>query len=99
MFVPDSWQSHSEYVATFKNSKARFPSALRAELFHSYSDARAKLFSLNLDPIGEYVTQFYSPCGRPAMHQAQILRSFILLGLLFNQTPAKLSLTSWVKTL
>ena len=99
MFDPDSWQSHTEYIATFKNVKACFPSDLRMELFNAYSDVRRKLFSLNLNPIGEYVAQFYSPCGRPARLQAQILRSFILFGLLFNQTPAKLSLTLWVDTL
>ena len=99
MFVPNSWQPHSEYIATFKNLKACFPSDLRMKLFDYYSDARRKLFSLNLDPIGEYVAQFYSPCGRPAIHQDQILRSFILFALLFNQTPAKLSLTLWVETL
>lgn len=54
---------------------------------------------LNLDPIGAYTAQFYSPCGRPARHQAQIMRSFILFVLLFNQTPAKLSLSLWVETL
>lgn len=69
------------------------------ELFYCYSDARRKLFSLNLDPIDEYVARFYSPCGRPAKHQAQILRSFILLALLFNQTSAKLSLPLWVEAL
>ena len=99
MFVPSSWQSHSEYIATFKNVKACFPSDLRMELFDCYSDARRKLFSLNLDPIGECVAQFYSPGGRPAKHQAQILRSFILFIVLFNQTLAKLSLTLWVETL
>ena len=75
MFVPNSWQSHSEYIATFKNAKAQFPSDLRMELFDRYSVVRRKLFSLDLDPIGEYVAQFYPPCGRPALHQAQILRS------------------------
>ena len=33
--------------------------------FDCYSDTRGKLFSLNLDPIGECAAQFYSPYGRP----------------------------------
>lgn len=99
MFVSSSWQSHADYIATFKNAKARFSSDMRNELFQSYSVIRKKMLSLNLDSVGEYVAQFYSHCGRPATNQAQILRSFILFALLFNQTPAKLSLTQWVTTL
>ena len=72
MFVPDSWQSHSEYVATLKNVKARFPSEFRAELFHSYSDARRKLFSLNIDPIGVFI-RGSSPATVPAPYPETLL--------------------------
>ena len=35
--------------------------------------------------------------GRPAQHQAQLLRSLVLFVLLFNKTRAGTSLTSWVR--
>ena len=97
MFNPDSWQSHTEYHINFKNLKARFPSQLRVFLWDHYSKEREKLMSLNLDSVGEYLSQYYSNTGRPAKNQAQILRSFLLFAMLFNRTDAKLSLTSWVE--
>jgi len=45
----------------------------------------------------EYIAGFYPAGGRPAKRQAQILRSLILFVLLFNQTKAGTSLTSWVR--
>ena len=65
--------------------------------------ARPKKYSihlaenLNLDAIAEYISKFYSAGGRPAKNQAQILRSLILFVLLFNKTPVKTSLTTWVR--
>ncbi len=59
-------------------------------------EERQKLFSLNLDPLTEYIQDFYSKGGRPDKHQAQILRSLILFVLLFNKTKARHSLTYWV---
>ena len=97
MFNPDSWQSHAEYHTNFKNLKACFPSAIRMELWERYPTERRKLISLNLDPVGEFLSRFYPPAGRPAKNQAQILRSLILFALLFNRTDAKLSLTRWVR--
>ena len=97
MFNPDSWQSHTEYHINFKNLKARFPSQLRVFLWDHYSKEREKLMSLNLDSVGEYLSQYYSNTGRPAKNQAQILRSFLLFAMLFNRTDAKLSLNSWVE--
>ena len=96
MFNSSTWQSHAEYHINFFNLKAQFPSSLRQQLWDIYPEERHKLMSLNLDPIGRYLSQFYSPCGRPAINQAQILRSLILFALLFNRTDAKLSLTTWV---
>lgn len=45
----------------------------------------------------DYLPPFYSPEGRPAKNQAQILRSLILFTLLFNRTNAKTSLTASVR--
>lgn len=97
MFNSFSWQSHDEYHINFKNCMAKFSSDMRLLLWNSYSRERYKLMSLNLDPVGEYLSQFYSPTGRPAQHQAQILRSIILFAFLFNRTDARLSLTVWVR--
>lgn len=64
--------------------------------FASYEKERQILFNFSLDPIAEYIPAFYSHTGRPAQHQAQILRSLILFVLLFNRAKARTSLTSWV---
>ena len=96
MFKPESWQSHAEYRTLFNNLKAKMDSAGRNELFEARGIC-PKLLSLNLDPVGEYVERYYARTGRPAMHQAQILRSFILFASLLNATSARLSLTKWVK--
>lgn len=98
MFNSDTWQTHAEYHIIFSNCKARFSSDLRHELRNTYSAERDKLLSLDLDPVGEYLSRFYSDGGRPAKNQAQILRSLILFALLFNRTNAKLSLTVWIRS-
>ena len=97
MFKPESWQSHDEY-RTMVNTLARRLSR-NNPLYHFdlYSKELRKLLALNLDPVRDYIAQFYSSTGRPAKNQAQILRSLILFVLLFNKTPARTSLTSWVR--
>lgn len=97
MFNPDTWQTHAEYHINFKNAKAKFSSLEREQLRNLYPAERKKLMSLDLDPAGEYAAQFYSTAGRPAINQAQILRSLILFTLLLNRTDARLSLTAWVR--
>ena len=97
MFKPELWQSHSEYqtlVALYGRRLSRNKSKYS---FTSYEKERRKLSSLNLDTVAEYIPQYYSKTGRPAKNQAQILRSLILFVLLFHKTPAKTSLTAWVR--
>ena len=97
MFKPELWQSHNEY-RTIVNSLGRRLSRNNPRYqFDTYRKERQKLLSLNLDPLRDYLALFYSSEGRPAIHQAQILRSLILFTLLFNRTDAKISLTSWVR--
>ena len=93
MFKPELWQSHNEY-RTFLQS---FSADTGSSLFHPYEKEYYKLLNLNLDPVRDFLSDFFSPQGRPAKNQAQILRSLILFVLLFNKTPAKTSLTSWVR--
>lgn len=97
MLELESWQSHAQYKSNLDWLKGSFSSDLRHDLRVTYERERSMLLSLNLDTIGLYLSKFYSPLGRPAIHQAQILRSLILFVLLFNKTPAKTSLTLWVR--
>lgn len=97
MFNSFSWQSHAEYHINFKNFMAKLSSDMRVLLWTAYSREREKLMALNLDTVKDYLSQFYSAAGRPALHQAQILRSLILFAFCFNRTDARLSLTVWVR--
>lgn len=97
MFKPELWQSHNEYRTIVTTVGRRLSRNNPKYSFDIYEQERLKLFSLNLDPLTGYIPDFYSQGGRPAKHQAQILRSLILFVLLFNKTKARLSLTSWVR--
>ena len=97
MFKPDLWQSHNEYRTLVNTYGRRLSRNNPKYSFDLYDRQRQKLLNLNPDAIREYIMPFYSPGGRPAKKQAQILRSLILFVLLFNKTPAKTSLTAWVQ--
>lgn len=97
MFKPDLWQSHNEYRTLVNTYGRRLSRNNPKYSFDLYDRERQKLLNLNLDPLLDYIPGFYSETGRPAQNQAQILRSLILFVLLFNKTPAKTSLTAWVK--
>ena len=97
MFKPELWQSHDEY-RTIVNTYGRRLSRNNPKYFFDLFDkGRQKLLNLNLDTLLDYIPQFYSDAGRPATNQAQILRSLILFVLLFNKTPARTCLTTWVR--
>lgn len=97
MFKPELWQSHDEYRTLVTKFGRRLSRNNPKYSFNTYEEEQRKLLRLNLDPLLEYIPNFYSNTGRPAQHQAQILRSLILFVLLFNRTKARLSLTSWVR--
>ena len=98
MFNADiSWQSDSAYHINYNHAKAKFNSDARMSIFEKYSAEKTMLFSIMLDPVLDYLLPLYSKTGRPAKNQAQILRSLLLFSLLLNKTPAKLSLTSWIR--
>ena len=96
MFKPESWQSHNEYRTIVNTYGRRLSRNNPKYFFDLYDKERQKLLNLNLDPLLGFLPRFYSKTGRPAKNQAQILRSLILFALLFNETPAKTNLTSWV---
>lgn len=97
MFKPDSWQSHNEYRTIVTKIGRKLSRNNAKYFFDTYEEERQKLFNLNLDPLAGFIQTFYSAGGRPAKHQAQILRSLVLFVLLFNQTKARTSLTLWVR--
>lgn len=97
MFKPELWQSHDEYRTIVNTYGRRLSRNNPKYSFDLYDKEQQKLLGLNLDAVLKFIPQFYSDGGRPAKNQAQILRSLILFVLLFNQTPAKTSLTTWVR--
>ena len=97
MFKPELWQSHDKYRTIVTTIGRRLSRNNPKYSFCEYDLERQKLLNLNLDPLLDYIPAFYSQGGRPAKHQAQILRSLILFVLLFNKTKARTSLTLWVR--
>lgn len=87
------WTSHADYQLSVSNAISSLNES-QLKKFYSYSDTLAKLTSLNLDPIASFLAPLYSSTGRPAIHQPEIIRSFILM---LDQSIT--SLTSWVETL
>ncbi len=87
------WDTHAEYQHFISKAVSQLNDSQLKKL-NSYSDSLDKLTSLNLDPVGSYLSPFYSHTGRPALHQPQILRSFLLM---LDQSID--SLTEWVRLL
>ncbi len=92
------WQSHKEYLKFIKHRKTKLDSSQRLR-WHDLRPIRKRIKSLNLDPAGEYLKNLYSCTGRPAVNQAQILRSFVLFFILARNGLVPLSLTKWVAIL
>lgn len=85
------WQSHQEYLYFLHETKVYLDSSQRLRLRLEFGAVREKLRMLDLDPVMEYLSAFYSPIGRPAKNQPQILRSLVLMMLL-----GFTSLTAWL---
>ena len=73
-----SWTSNADYQHFISDAVASSNDSQRKKLF-SYSDSLAKMTSLNLDPLAVHLAPYYSHTGRPALHQPEISRSFILI--------------------
>lgn len=96
MLRPNDWQSTTEYRAKLKKKLKK----LRKTMLHDikkHKDVISKMQNLSLDAVGKLLAPLYSPMGKPAKNQAQILRSLILFASLLGKTPAKNSLTAWIK--
>ena len=85
------WTSHKSYLSFLKTGinrlKKKRKNRKRLELF---KDSIRKLSSLDLDPLFAALQPYYSTQSRPAMHQSEIFRSFILM---IDQEET--SLTKW----
>ena len=88
------WQSHQDYLFFLHETKVHLDSSQRTRLRLEFGTVREKLCMLNLDPVMEYLSAFYSHTGRPAKNQVQIIRSLALMLMLGSK-----SLTAWVKKL
>lgn len=85
------WQSHQEYLNFLHETKVHLDSSQRTRLLLEFGPVREKLRLLDLDPVMEYLSNFYSPAGRPTKNQTQIIRSLILMVML-----GFTSLTVWL---
>ena len=74
MFKPELWQDHNEYRTIVSKIGRRLSRNNPKYSFSDYDVERQKLLNLNLDPLTGYISGFYSNGGRPAKHQAQIIR-------------------------
>ncbi len=77
-FMLKDWTSHISYQNFISNSVASFNESELKRLT-SYSDSVDKLTALNLDPLADFLAPYYSPIGRPAINQAEIFRSIIIM--------------------
>ena len=91
------WQSHQEYGHFLYEAKVKFDSTSRLRL-SALQPIREKLLSLDLDPVMELMKPLYPDIGKPAVNQAQILRSFILFCLLWSAGLIRCGLTAWVNS-
>ena len=85
-----NWRTHAEYqqfiISNFLSLYKICPKRII-----QFEPSISKLYSLDLDPLGELLKPYYSTTGRPATFQPEIFRSFILM--LFQK---ETSITNWV---
>ena len=86
------WQSQQEYRFFLHEAKIHFDSSQRSRLSSTFASSREKLRLLNLDPVMEFLTPFYSSSGRPAQNQSQILYFLVLM---LDQRETRV--TDWVQ--
>lgn len=59
------WQSHQEYLFFLHETKVHLDSSQRTRLRLEFGTVWEKLRMLNLDPVMEFLSAFYSLTGRP----------------------------------
>ena len=60
MFKPELWQSHNEYRTIVTKIGRRLSRNNPKYSFDSYEEERQKLINLNLDPLVQFIKDFYS---------------------------------------
>lgn len=70
------WRSHSDYQQFVISSLRACDSS---ESILEYKSAISKLFILDPDKLKKIISPLYSSTGKPALHQPEIFRSFILM--------------------
>lgn len=93
------WQSMQDYKCFLHVSKVSFDSSERNRLHTELWVPWQKLVFFDTDCAMEFLLPFYSPSGRPAKNQPQILRSFILFFLMVSRGLTLPSLSRWVERL
>lgn len=87
------WTSCQQFKQTLASRLRGLDPALR-ERIHQYRDVIPKVYLLDLDPALHTLFPFYSSTGRPALHQAELLRSLFVMSHLRID-----SISQWVERL
>lgn len=93
------WQSMHDYRHFLNEAKISFDSSERARLHSELWLPWQKIRLFDTDLAMRFLEPYYSSTGRPALHQPQILRSFVLFFLMFSMGMASSSLSAWVQRL
>jgi hypothetical protein len=72
------WTSHEQFQQTLVSNLSRLGPEFRERILH-YRHLILKVYQLNLDPALKTLSPFYSPEGRPALYQAELLRSLVVM--------------------
>ena len=87
------WNTHAEYQQLVTTSAAHLNQSQLKKLSF-YRKSIEKLTSLDLDPLMNLLTPYYSSTGRPALNQPEIFRSYILM-----MDLGETSITNWINIL
>ncbi len=88
-----NWTSHQTFQETLI-SELNYIKNHSHERIKQYADIISKVYLLDLEPAFQILSPFYSSKGRPALYQAEILRSLVVMSHLRID-----SITQWVKML
>lgn len=88
------WQSHQEYLLFIHETKVHLGSSQLTRRHLEFAPGRDKLHLLDIDPVIEYLSAFYSPVGRPAKNPYANHPPLILIVI-----PGFTSLTFWIHKL
>jgi len=88
-----TWRSNKEYQSYLLEKFLPFFESDPDNVLQ-YEKSLSKLYFLDLDPLQELLSPYYSTTGAPSKNQPELIRSFILMSDLGFH-----SITKWVKTL